>query len=349
MDLLEAEHERPNNVWLLVEIDEGGKPAARLAIEDFTFSEDGAPIGAAQSQQTLLNINLAVAMHTMVLVDLSGSLAEGRRAELGAAVRKLTEEVLSSERVGVYGFDGSEVLHPLLPFEEPKPSVAMLDDALARYTIRDRSTNLHGAVITAARTLHAALEKDPRKVKIGTLLVITDNVDKASRARQQDMFLELQNERYAGYRFYAVGASALPDIKFLEKLGRDGAEIVGPKVSLEAAVDGFGKRIATRRDGMYLVSYCSLSRAGKHTVKLEARRTQGKRVHKRSVTYELDADQFGPPPACSPYTLPPFARGAPAPSAAGGAAPVPSAAPSVLPSAAPTAAPSAPPAKGGRK
>src|SRR6185503_1540335 len=70
----------------------------------------------------------------------------------------------------------------------------------------------------------------------------------------------------------------------------------------------------------YLLSYCTPSRKGEHTVRIEAH-AKGENGGSGSLEYKFVADGFGPPPDCDPNTPPAFDMKAPIDSTEGGEGP----------------------------
>ena len=65
-----------------------------------------------------MNPEVAAEHYTLLLVDMSGSVAESDQVPaLQAAATELVSQIEgSSQRVAVYAFDGAEELHPIVGF-----------------------------------------------------------------------------------------------------------------------------------------------------------------------------------------------------------------------------------------
>src|SRR5690606_20411145 len=111
--------EKPNNVWVFFTVKEGEEPVGGLEAENFEIYEDDKLVSKSESQQKILNPEVAAVSYTLLLLDMSGSVTEGDGAnELVDAALEFKEKVGKSQKVAVYAFDGSEKIHPVVPFTE---------------------------------------------------------------------------------------------------------------------------------------------------------------------------------------------------------------------------------------
>ena len=173
---------------------------------------------------------------------------------------------------------------------------------------KDPSTNLHGAVIQGLETLRKALDKDKRPLKFGTLVVFTDGTDRAHRVTAEEMQEVMGSEDYADFEIYVIGVGAEIEEGALSDIGRDGTELATDEAKVEEAFTRVADRIDAHAKRFYLLSYCTPSRSGTHTVRIEARASDenGKNTRKGSLEYPFEAEKFGPPPKCDPNRKPDF-------------------------------------------
>ena len=69
--------QKPSNVALYFSVETGGdEPVGGLTAESFRIYEDGQLISPFESKQTILNPEVAVSHHALLLIDLSGSITE---------------------------------------------------------------------------------------------------------------------------------------------------------------------------------------------------------------------------------------------------------------------------------
>ena len=300
---------KPNNVWVFFTVEDEGEPVAGLTAEDFDIYEDEGLVSKFESQQVIQNPEVAAVMYTLLLLDMSGSITESGEADTVVdAAHQFSEKVGKTQKVGVYAFDGGKDIASVVRFTEAKGSVDGGLDGLRSYTAKDPSTNLNGAVISGLEVLSKALNKDKRPLKFGTLVVFTDGTDRAHRVTKEEMMEALGSEDYANFEIYVIGVGAEIEPESLEQIGRDGTELATDKEKVQGAFEHVANRIEQHAKRFYLVSYCTPSRGGSHIVRIEANALddKGKKSRTGSLSYEFEAEGFGPPPDCDPQRKPSF-------------------------------------------
>jgi len=306
---INSAEKKPNNVWVFFTVESEGEPVAGLAAEDFDIYEDDALVSKFESKQVIQNPEVAAVMYTLLLLDMSGSITEsGEAGTVVDAATQFSEQVGKTQKVGVYAFDGGEKIYSVVRFTEAKTSVEGGLEGLRTYVPKDPSTNLHGAVTQGIEVLHEALQKDKRPLKFGTLVVFTDGTDRAHRVPKEDMLEALGSEDYADYEIYVIGVGAEIEEGAMSEIGRDGTELATDEAKVAEAFQKVATRIEQQAKRFYLLSYCTPSRSGTHTVRIEASATddKGKKTQPGSLSYEFEADGFGPPPECDPQRAPTF-------------------------------------------
>lgn len=334
--------EKPNNVWVFFTVKEGEEPVGGLTEENFEIYEDDKLVSKSESQQKILNPEVAAVSYTLLLLDMSGSVTEDEGAnELVDAALEFTERVGKSQKVAVYAFDGAEDIHPVVRFTEQKGTVEGGLEGLRSYKAQDPSTNLNGAVVSGLSTLKEELDKDPKPLKFGTLVVFSDGTDRAARVSEEEMREATRDEAYEHYEMFAVGLGTEMDKKTLDTIGQDGSEQVDDQAKLSEAFDRIASRIEAHMKRFYLLSYCTPARKGEHKVRIVAKtdgsskqasggssewgvgddvdppsdkeKKKGKKNKNLSgsLEYTFSADDFGPPPTCDPERKPNFKLEAP--------------------------------------
>src|SRR5262249_39135793 len=145
---------RPSNIAVYFTVDtDKGEPVAGLTADQFRIYEDGQPISTLESQQTILNPEMAAAHYTLLLIDMSGSVTQsGDLPAIVDAVGAFGERVEKYQKVAVYVFDGTKDIQAMAGFS----TGAALKNGIQRLSTfkpRDPSTNLNGAVVEAVRAL----------------------------------------------------------------------------------------------------------------------------------------------------------------------------------------------------
>jgi len=289
---------RPSNVAVYFTVEtRGGQPVANLTPQDFRIYEDRQPVSILESKQTILNPEVAAIHYTLLLIDMSGSVVDsGDMPTLIQAASTFGDRVGPYQKVGVYTFDGSPHLTPVVSFGgNVRGGVA----GLGNRRPRDPSTNLNGAVIEGIKVLQQQMERGPVPLRFGTLVVFTDGTDRAHRASAEDVSHALDA---AGPTFetYVIGAGQEVDGKQLSAIGRSGTFASQNRADVQRGFDEISARIEAASKKYYLLSYCSPSRAGEHEVEVEANGagTSGR------LAYRFNAQGFGP--GCDPNSRPPF-------------------------------------------
>ena len=163
---IKATQQRPSNVAVYFKVqDAAGEPLAGLTADRFRIYEDDQLVSQYESKQTILNPEVAAVHYTLLLVDMSGSVSEsGTGDALVEAVGTFTDRVEKQQRVGIYAFDGSPDLTPIVPFTDQAGSAKAGVQHLATFKPKDPSTNLNGAVVRALDELDTALAPTPSRL-----------------------------------------------------------------------------------------------------------------------------------------------------------------------------------------
>jgi hypothetical protein len=291
---------KPGNVAVYFTVDRyNNDPVPGLTADRFNIYEDGRPISVLESRQTIINPEVAAVHYTLLLMDMSGSVVKsGQVPALQGAAQAFTSRVEKYQKVGVYAFDGEPRLHPIVPFTGSSGGAASGVGALGRFSPRDPSTNLHGAVVEALATLDKALASASQPLKFGTLVVFTDGTDRANRVSRDDMMKAVSE---SPHDLFVVGVGAEIDKGELRRLGRTGAALEADPGAVQRAFEQVAQRIEGYTQRFYLLSYCSPARRGERALRIEAVAADGQ---KGSLEARFNADGFTP--QCDPNTPPPF-------------------------------------------
>ncbi|HMJ57312.1 MAG TPA: VWA domain-containing protein [Polyangiaceae bacterium] len=294
---------KPGNVAVYFRVDRSdGTPVGGLKAESFKIYEDNSLISEFESKQTILNPTVAASHYTLLLVDMSGSISKsGQAPAVVDAASEFTEKVEKFQKVGVYAFDGSTDLYPIVPFTGSGGAAKGGIKSLASFQPKDPSTNLHGAVVKALETLKSELSRAEHPLRFGTLVVFTDGTDHAGRVPRDDMMKAL---RESEYDIFAIGLGAEISEHDIGAIGRNGTAMAKDREAVRQAFDQIAQKIQGYSERYYLLSYCTPARAGEHDVRLEATATSESSQRHGNLTYRFKADNFGP--GCDPRTLPSF-------------------------------------------
>lgn len=296
LQLVDASVRKPSNVAVYFTVDtSGGQPVADLTPNDFHIYEDGKPVSTLESQQTILQQEIAAVHYTLLLVDMSGSVVgSGDMPALMAAASSFADRVGPYQKVALYTFDGSPHISAVVTFGG---NVRGGVSALSHYRPKDPSTNLNGGVVEAVKVLARQMDNAPQPLRFGTLVVFTDGTDRAHRVSNDEVRKTLDT---AAFDTFAIGVGAEVDKGELGAIGRSGTFASQNRGDIARGFDEVADRIEAASRRFYLLSYCSPSRAGEHDVEVEA--VAGNK--RGRLTHHFNAAGFGP--RCDPNQKPAF-------------------------------------------
>jgi hypothetical protein len=294
---------KPGNVAVYFRVDQtDGTPVGGLKAENFKIYEDDGLISEFESKQTILNPKVATSHYTLLLVDMSGSISKsGQSSTVVEAASAFTEKVEKFQKVGVYAFDGSTDLYPIVPFTNSGGAAKGGIKSLGSFQPRDPSTNLHGAVVKGLETLKTELSHAEHPLRFGTLVVFTDGTDHAGRVSRDDMMKAVKESEYD---IFAIGLGAEISEREIGQVGRNGTAMAKDSESVKQAFEQIAQKIQGYSERYYLLSYCTPARAGEHDVKIEAIAKSESSERHGNLTYRFKADNFAP--GCDPNTPPSF-------------------------------------------
>ncbi len=300
LNLYNSSVTRPSNVALYFAVTtHKGEPVPNLTSDRFRLYEDDQLVSLFESKQTILNPEVAAVQYTLLLVDLSGSVTEsGSLAQLQPAVQAFADRVGQLQQVGIYGFDGSPNIFPIVGFSSGSSGIKNAADRLGTAHGKDPSTNLNGAVVEGLKLLDRTMAHGPSPLKFGTLVVFTDGTDRASRVTKQDVSEALDK---ATANVFVIGVGSEINEAELRNIGRTYAFTSKDSSQIGPAFDLIGQRVEAYTKSFYLLSYCSPARAREHDLRIDAfdlNNTKG------SLNFHFSAEGFGP--NCDPNRPPRF-------------------------------------------
>ena len=297
LQLVDKSVQRPSNIAVYFTVDTTkGEPVPDLKPADFRIYEDGAPVSQYESQQTILQPEVAAVHYTLLLVDMSGSVVSSPDVpKLVSAASAFAERVAPYQKLAVYAFDGSPHLTPIVGFGASNLRGGI--EGLGVFVPKDPSTNLNGAVMEALHLLDRQMAQASVPLRFGTLVVFTDGTDHAGRVSAETVRKAVTD---SDLDVYAIAVGGEVNESEVRTIGRSGTYTSKSRDDIARGFDDIARRIEGYSKRYYLLSYCSPARAGKHDVEIEAVRGA---QHGR-LKYEFKADGFGP--RCDPNQKPAF-------------------------------------------
>ncbi len=297
LQMVDRSVQRPSNIAVYFTVDTSrGDPVPNLTPADFHIYEDGQPVSIFESRQTILQPEVAAVHYTLLLVDMSGSVAGSPDLDkVVAGAASFAQQVGRYQKLAVYAFDGSPHVTQIVPFGRGDAQSTVR--AFAGFQPRDPSTNLNGAVVEAIKILEHQMSQSPVPLRFGTLVVFTDGTDRADRVSREALHTALDG---AGVEIYAIAVGSEINEGEIRAIGRNGTFTSKDPADIRRGFDEIAARIEGFSRRYYLLSYCSPARAGHHDVEIEA----VKGTMRGRLQYDFKADGFGP--NCDPNQKPAF-------------------------------------------
>ena len=239
---IDASVQKPSNVAVYFTVETAnGDPVANLDAASFRIYEDGRLVSIHESKQTILNPEVASDHFTLLLVDMSGSVAESDDVPtIIEAAASFSDRVGKYQKVAVYAFDGRKSIVPVAGFTNDAGRLRGSIQRLEKFRSRDPSTNLNGAVISALDVLDRQLKRSSLPLRFGTLVVFTDGSDRAARVPREKLDQALDD---TDHEIYVIGVGAEVDEFELESIGRSGAILTKDRQEVASAFEQAAARI----------------------------------------------------------------------------------------------------------
>jgi len=293
LNLLKGEARRPSNIVLFLSVETcDGEPVPGLVAEDFVIEEEGQPISAQETYQTIAPRSRGFDLFTLLLLDMSGSsIRSGNLPELQEAARQFADLVAAEQRIAISLFDGREDLQLLVPFTPESGTLRSGIDSLTGWDIVDEFTNLNGVVVQGLAALEDEAASSDAPIQAGSLVTFTDGTDRAGYVSNGQAQAAVASSSHSSF---ILGLGGEVDQEHLRALGRDKAVFVETLGDIGSAFDEIAERIKAESGKFYVLGYCSPKRAGSHNLRLSVRNATGE------LTRSFDATGFSP---CDPADI----------------------------------------------
>ena len=255
--------------------DRNGQPIAGLLAEDFNIyeqTENNACLQAIspfEAERMVQQEEKSFTQHTLILLDLSGSVLNNFREEVQLATKVLVNEINPSDsiginKVGIWWFDGASALHPLIEPTTDKESILESIDRIKIDLSQDNSTNLYGAMQTITQQANDLIA-EATGIAGASILLFTDGKDRANRVSKQVAY-EAVDSSDAAVSFFAVGLGEDINESDLEKFGRDKFVGIQEVNQLSNTFKDIAQSIENEANSYYFFEYCSPIRSGDKNV-----------------------------------------------------------------------------------
>jgi hypothetical protein len=294
---------KPSNVAAIVSVTKKDAPVAELDVSSFRILEDGKVLDPKISDVRLLDPATVAAFHTVLLVDLGHAKTDEKKRQLSKAVATFVRKTRQRQPVTVLVFDGSARTRMVGDFSvEPNGSGPEILENLLLMVPADPSRNLRGAIIDGLDALDARLERSPRPVRVGTLVVFSRGPDVAGRVKESEYEDRVSQTQH---QFVYVDITGDPGDGATKKLGKKTHISSQDETTLPIAFEEAGMVTARLNKQYYLISYCSPARAGKRQLRVEVT-VPSIENEPETDAFETDFDAEGFAPGCNSNNPPKF-------------------------------------------
>ena len=251
-----------------------GLPLANLEPSDFRIYEKGRnddcfnEISTFEANARISPNTQIFGSNTMLVLDLSGSVVQGSLQELKEAASSFIEQIMPVDpdpayQMGIWWFDGQDVLHPLTNFISDRQQLINIVTALDQSLTTDPSTDLYGAVIKAtsiANDMINVLISD-KTIATASVVIFTDGTDQAARHTREAAVTAVRDAN-ANISFFSIGLGDEIDKSTLAQIGKTATIIAANKAELESKFLEASNLVFDEANSYYLFEYCSPKRDG---------------------------------------------------------------------------------------
>lgn len=254
--------------------DKDGFPVAGLLSQNFSIYEKGRNdvceklISSFEANAQISSRKQIFAYHTLLVLDLSGSVINTSLSELKVAAKNFIDEVMPSDGESNYSmtilwFDGEDELHELVPASSGNAVLKSAIDGITPGISSDPSTDLYGAVIKTvdrAESILAGFDQE-EIISAVSVVIFTDGTDQAGRY-QKNVALHAVNFASNTIKFFTIGLGEEIDENILSLIGKHGFVSASNQSELEATFQEIGQVVRAEANSYYLFEYCSPKRDG---------------------------------------------------------------------------------------
>ena len=265
----------PSKVSVFFKVtDTNDNPVGYLTPENFVIYEKGLndqchrQISQTEAPRVISGKEQVFNHTTMLVLDLSGSVLQLNLEPLKNAAIDFIDAIMpdtldESTKMGIWWFDGEDVLHSLVPVTASKSNLKLGILAIDPSISNDASTDLYGAIIKAAAEAEFILANNQTgdKIAAASVVIFTDGTDRASRYLK-DAALAAVNTLPPDITFFTIGLGSEINAQELGTFGRNGFSAAGDVAQLAQIFNNVATSVSNEANSYYLFEYCSPIRSG---------------------------------------------------------------------------------------
>ncbi len=254
--------------------DSNGNPVGYLTPDNFNIYEQGLNdqchrvISETEAARKISGKEQIFNHTTMLVLDLSGSVLQQNLEPLKNAAVDFIESIMpdtldDSTKMGIWWFDGEDVLHELVPVTSSKSTLNLGILSVDANISNDASTDLYGAVIKSADIASDLLTANQSGDIIAAVSVVlfTDGRDRANRYLKADAQAAI-NSSPLDITFFTIGVGSEIDNVELAAFGRNGFVAGADASQLSNIFESVASQVGNEANSYYLFEYCSPIRNG---------------------------------------------------------------------------------------
>jgi len=262
----------PSKISVFFKLDDkDGKPVPNLSESAFSIYEQGlnddCPLVVSQfeAERKISEKEQVFSYHTLLLLDLSGSVVDSFLPDLQTAAREFINQIIPVDsggvtRMGIWWFDGAENLHELVPITTDQSELLAGIDGITPAITNDNSTNLYGAVTQIVPVAEQILANTEIITGVSTV-IFTDGRDRANRVPRQTAYDAVETAD-PSINFFTIGLGGEINQNDLEQFGKDFFASASNVAQLSETFLGIAQLVNDEANSYYLFEYCSPIRNG---------------------------------------------------------------------------------------
>lgn len=279
----------PSKVSVFYRVVDGlGNPVSNLTEDNFTIFERGRNdtdfklISKDEADRTITDNEDIFRNNVILLLDLSGSVVNNDLEALKISAAQFVNNLLStnnsSTKIGIFWFDGVDVLHELIGFTNELDRLTNAIDNMNAGLSTDRSTDLFGAILKGTSKAQNAIADNIASgfQSAASVITFTDGTDQAARYLRSDAISAVE-EASSAIDYYTIGLGAEIDEDILQALGPKSALSTDNPDELSDKFQEISDAIFNEANSFYLFEYCTPKRdgSGENGLRIEVSNTIG--------------------------------------------------------------------------
>ncbi|OED39443.1 hypothetical protein AB833_15390 [Chromatiales bacterium (ex Bugula neritina AB1)] len=237
--------------------DQYGNAISGLQTSDFTLLEDQTEISRTETSLSIVpHQELPFTLQTVVMIDVSSSIQPADLDKMKTAVKALlvndegTSRLLPQQEIALFTFN--DTITQLKGFSSSTQSLVEAVDSI-QPAIAITPTDFYGAIIQG--TSQWTDNFDLSSIVQGTLIIITDGTDTASRHTLRDAVSAVR-----GKSVYTLGVGSEISREALSAIGTSGSHALVNFSELRNALESINAQVKNAANSFYYLHYASPKR-----------------------------------------------------------------------------------------